>query len=139
MSVTSSLPVMAIHTGKVLVKLVAALLGSAAVLLAAQDISGTWKGTSEFVNRDGETRTGSVQLTLKQNAQQVTGTAGPSAERQNEIRKGKVDGDKLTFEVPDPTGLVEIGLTIGENTLRGEAKFHREYGLIIMKLELRRE
>ncbi len=129
---------MATFTGRVLVKLAAAFLGTAAVLLAA-DVTGTWKGNSEVVNRDGETRQMAVVMNLKQTAEQVTGTAGPAGAEPAEIQKGKVNGDKFTFEADDHGNKVEVTLTVGENTLRGEAKFNREYGVVTMKLDLRRE
>jgi hypothetical protein len=109
-----------------------------AAALYAGDISGKWVGTSEFTNRGGEVRTGPILMTLKQSGEEVTGTAGPTAERQNEIRGGKVSGDKFTFELTDGGGKVAVEMTVGEGSLKGEAKMHREYGVITMKLELKR-
>ena len=117
-------------------KLLGLLLIAAA--LYAGDISGKWVGTSEFTNRGGEVRTGPILMTLKQSGEEVTGTAGPTAERQNEIRGGKVSGDKFTFELTDGGGKVAVEMTVGEGSLKGEAKMHREYGVITMKLELKR-
>jgi hypothetical protein len=115
-----------------------ALLFLTTVLYAA-DVSGRWIGKTEFVNRDGEVRSGSVFLTLRQSGEDVNGTAGPSAEWQQEIRNGKVRSGKLTFEVEDPSGKAVVELSIGDEVLSGEAKLHREYGVIAMKLELKRE
>ena len=78
-------------------------------------------------------------MTLKQCGAEVTGTAGPTAERQQEIRGGKVSGDKFTFELTDAGGRVVVEMTAEEGSLKGEAKMHRDYGVITMKLELKRE
>jgi propanediol dehydratase small subunit len=119
-------------------KLLVFLLGAVTVLQAA-DVSGRWTGSSEFVNRDGQVRSGPMSMTLRQSGEEVTGTAGPSAERQQEIRKGKITGDKLTFEIQDAAGYATVELTVTERTLRGQATFHRDYGVVTMKLELGRE
>lgn len=118
-------------------KLLAAFLMSAA--LYAGDVTGKWAGTSEFMNQGGEVRSGQTLMTLKQSGEQVTGTAGPSAERQQEVQNGRVSGDKLTFEITDPGGKAVVELTVGDGSLKGEAKFHRGYGVITMKLELKRQ
>jgi hypothetical protein len=107
-------------------------------VLYAGDLSGKWVGTSEFTNRGGETRSGPILMTLKQSADEVTGTAGPTPERQSEIRSGKVSGDKFTFELTDAGGKVTVEMTVGDGALKGEAKMHREYGVITMKMELKR-
>jgi hypothetical protein len=107
-------------------------------VLYAGDVSGKWVGTSEFTNRGGEVRSGPILMTLKQSGAEVTGTVGPTAERQNDIRGGKVSGDKFTFELTDAGGKVVVEMTVGEGSLKGEAKMHREYGVITMKMELKR-
>jgi hypothetical protein len=109
-----------------------------AAVLYAGDVSGKWVGTSEFTNRGGEVRSGPILMTLKQSGEEVTGTVGPTAERQNEIRSGKVSGDRLTLELTDAGGKVVVEMTVGEGSLKGEAKMHREYGVITMKMELKR-
>ena len=119
-------------------KLFVFLLGAVTALHAA-DISGKWTGSSEFVNRDGQVRSGPMSMTLRQSGEEVTGTAGPSAERQQEIRKGKISGDRLTFEIQDAAGYATVELTAAERSLRGQATFHRDYGVVTMKLELKRE
>ncbi len=114
------------------------LLGTVTALLAG-DVSGKWTGSSEFVNRDGQVRSAPILMTLRQSGQDVTGTAGPSADRQQEIRKGKISEDRLTFEIQDGTGYATVELTAAEGSLRGQATFHRDYGVVTMKLALKRE
>jgi hypothetical protein len=114
-------------------------LAALLMIAASIDVSGKWVGTSEFVNQGGETRTGPVSMTLRQEGDVVRGTAGPSADRQQELQNGKLNGERLTFETADAGGKVEIALTVRDGVMKGEAKMHREYGVITMKLELKKE
>jgi hypothetical protein len=115
------------------------LLFAAASALCAADISGKWSGTSEYVNRDGQTRSLPVNLTLQQKGEQVTGTAGPSAEQQQQIQNGKFDGNQLTFEVSDGEGKAIVSLMLAGEAMKGEAKYHREYGIITIRISLERK
>ena len=114
-------------------------LFAAATAVCAADVSGKWSGTSEFVNRDGQPRTMPIVLLLKQSGDQLEGTTGPSAEQQREIQNGKFAANQVTFDVPDEGGKAVVSLTLAGDTLKGEAKFHREYGVITMKLALERK
>lgn len=120
-----------------IVKLLLVML--AAFALHAADLSGKWSGTSEYTNRDGESRSVPMTMTLKQAGDTVTGTVGPGPDRQQEIRNGKLSAGKLTFEITDPAGSAEIELSVSDNALTGQAKMKREYGVIAMKLSLKRD
>ena len=51
----------------------------------------------------------------------LTGTAGPSAERQWPIEKGAVDGSKVAFRVQQPDGpLRTFTLTLVKGRLQGD-------------------
>ena len=57
---------------------------------------------------------------LQQEGSEVTGTAGPAAEKQWSLRKGKLDGQKLSFEVPtEDGGLLVFDLTFDGMTIQG--------------------
>lgn len=75
-----------------------------AVTLAAADVSGKWSGKAEFRNESGETRSGPLVLILKQEGSKVIGTAGEVEEEQVELRNGKVEGHRVTFEASAPDG-----------------------------------
>ena len=119
-------------------KLLAFLLIAVTALHSA-DFSGKWTGTSQFLNREGQVRNGPCMMTLKQSGEDLMGTAGPSVDKQQEIRKGKVNGNKLTFEIQDTAGYANVELTFTEGSLKGQATFHRDYGVVTMKLDCRRE
>ena len=89
---------------------------------AAIDLTGKWSGSILFNNPDGDTREGSAFMDLKQNGSELTGTAGPSADEQSPIQKGKVEGDKITFEVQTNGPLMKFELALVDGHLKGEAK-----------------
>lgn len=80
---------------------------SAMVLFAAMsfgaDVTGTWSGPMQMT-RDGETRDDSAHLVLTQKGAEITGTAGPNAEKQMPIAKGSIEGDAIKLEVDGPNG-----------------------------------
>lgn len=115
-----------------LLTLVTAMLGVAA------DLTGTWSGTIEFKSPDGETRTRSAHMVLKQDGNTVTGTGGPDADRQHPMREGKIDGSKVTFIVDDNSTAIHFNLVVDGDTLKGELKSEREGQAISGRLDLKR-
>ena len=115
-------------------KLLFALLFSV-MLLAAADVSGTWTGSFEPQGGDA----GSAWLQLKQNGQTLTGKAGPSADQSWEIRNGKIEGQKVTFELPHDGEVMTIELTLNGDTLEGNAKGEHEGETRTAHLKLKRE
>ena len=108
------------------VALVAALLVAASTLSAFQakakpvDLTGVWTGT--LTRTDGS---GSAHLDLKQKDAEVTGTAGPDADRQSAIAHGKVATVKgvtsVTFDATQPSGAVmKFDLKLVEGRLKGK-------------------
>jgi hypothetical protein len=96
----------------------------------ASDVSGNWSGSFLMTRPDGETKDSQVSLVLKQNGTELTGTAGPNAQKQWAIQKGKVEGNKLTFEVQTDGPLIKFELTLTNDHLKGEAKAEQEGQLI---------
>src|SRR5262245_13516128 len=93
----------------------------AATLLAAEGLTGKWSG-SFIINMDGQTENDVAYMVLTQKGTELTGTVGPNADKQWEILKGKVEGDKITFEVQADGPLVKFELTLADGHLKGEAK-----------------
>src|SRR5215813_7550136 len=88
----------------------------------ASDLTGKWSGSFLITRPDGETKDAQAFLELKQNGMELTGTAGPSPDQQWAIQKGKVEGDKLTFEVQSDGPLLKFELMLSNGHLKGEAK-----------------
>ncbi len=103
-------------------KLLCSLLFSA-LALGAGELTGKWSGSFDITNSDGETKADTAYMSLKQDGGEVTGPAGPNAEKQWTIQKGKLDGQKLTFEVRmEDGGLLVFNLTFDGSSIQGDVK-----------------
>jgi len=106
------------------VALVAALLVAVSTLSAFQakpaDLTGIWTGTL-----DRSDASGPAYLDLKQKDAELTGSAGPNADRQSPIAHGKVatvEGvTSVTFDATQPSGAVmKFDLKLVEGRLKGK-------------------
>jgi hypothetical protein len=84
------------------------------------DVTGVWTGTLTRTGGDPS----SAHLDLKQKGTQLTGTAGPGADRQVAIANGKVATVKgvtsVTFDATQPNGMVmKFDLKVVEGRLKG--------------------
>ena len=78
-------------------------------------------------------------MDLKQSGTEITGTAGPSQNQQWGIRKGKVAGDKITFEIQgDDQPVISFELTLVDGHLKGEARAERDGKTMTAILDLQR-
>jgi hypothetical protein len=87
----------------------------------APNLTGKWTGTLTRTAPDGRSQSIDFMFDLTQKGKVLTGTAGPSAERQWPIEKGAVDGSKVTFRVQQPDGpLRTFTLTLVKGRLQGD-------------------
>lgn len=90
------------------------------VLLAAMargaDVSGKWTG--ELVLDTGNNMTACVHL--KQEGQAVTGTQGPSEDKQFPITKGRMAGDQLSIEAQPGPAVLRLTMKLDGNKLAGD-------------------
>lgn len=93
---------------------------------AASEITGKWSGTFLISTSDGNTKDDMAFMDLKQNGTELTGTAGPNPEKQYTIVKGKVEGNKITFEAQADETVIKFDLTLVEGHLKGEAKAEKD-------------
>lgn len=107
--------------------------------LAAADLTGKWSGTYDVAISGGDTMKGRVYMVLTQNGSELTGTVGPDQQQQSQIAKGKVDGDRITFENQTEGPLMHFDLRLEGERIRGEATGDLEGTKIRAKLELARE
>jgi hypothetical protein len=113
------------------VVVLALILLSASMALAAQtrgpDVTGIWTGTFTTSDPPDEDP---AHFVLKQTGAELTGTGGPSAERQYPIAKGKVvtakEGTTTTFEVAAEGTVMRFELRLVEGRLRGTATAERD-------------
>jgi len=62
-------------------------------------VTGKWSGNFDITSADGRVKPDTALFTLKQDGNTLTGTAGPNAEKQMEIKEGKVEGQEIQFSV----------------------------------------
>ena len=107
----------------------------AAIALPAADLTGKWTGAAKGL----EDEENSAVLHLKQNGAEITGTAGPSDEQQWPIRNGKIEGDKITFQLPTDGPTVRFELSLVEDHMKGKATFDLDGNPKTVTLDLTRK
>jgi hypothetical protein len=87
------------------------------------DVTGKWSGSFDVTGPDGETKSDTAFLNLKQEGAKITGTAGPNEDHQMEIKTGKIEGSKIALEVMLEDGnLLTFDLALVEEHIKGTAK-----------------
>ena len=86
---------------------------------------------------DGQSHDESAYM-LTQKGEELTGTAGPTAEQQWPIAKGTVKGDKVTFDVQSDNALIHIELTFKDGHLKGEARAEQDGRAMSAVIDLER-
>ncbi len=90
------------------------------LLLSAAELNGKWSGSFDVTNSNGETKADTAFLDLQEHNGAVSGTAGPNADKQWPLQKGKLDGQKLTFEVStDDGGFLACDLLFDGESIQG--------------------
>jgi hypothetical protein len=110
----------------------------AAVTLIAADATGKWTGNLVVPSDEGE-QSRPAHLVLKQEGTALTGTAGPDANNQHPIEKGKADNGVLTFEVPTGETIMRFSLKQEDDEIKGEVTRERDGETQKAKLAVKRE
>jgi len=85
------------------------------------NLTGKWTGKLTRTAPDGQTQSIDWMFDLKQKDKVLTGTTGPTAERQWTIDKGTVDGSNVKFQVQQPDGPMRtFTLKLVKDRLQGE-------------------
>jgi len=111
----------------------------APVLMAADDFTGKWSGSFVMTFSDGDTKDSTAFMDLKQKGAEITGTAGENPDRQWAVQKGKVEENKVTFEVQTEGPLIKFDLTLVDGHLKGEAKAEHEGKSMKAAVDLQRQ
>jgi len=97
----------------------------------AGELTGKYSGTFD---------PGPAYMDLKVAGQAVTGTVGPSETEQLAISNGKLDGEKLTFELSRPGGaVVKFDLTFDGESIKGTVTAVKEGQQMNAKVEVKRK
>jgi len=99
------------------------LLGAmlSAVALSTTNVTGKWSGTLQM---DGENDAKPAYSIFKQDGNRLSGSVGPSESEQDSFEGGKVDGDKLTFDVPqgpNGEGSIHVEMQVNGDQMTGRA------------------
>lgn len=109
-----------------------------ALVLSGADVSGKWSGTIDVEDAGSSTE---VQVELVQKADTVSGKIGRTGGGdEGVIRNGKVDGQKISFEVVSgqSSSPFKFTLTLVNDRLEGEMKGSMDEGEIVGKVKLSR-
>ena len=118
-----------------------------APLASAADVTGKWSGSLDAKDPNGETVTIPASAELKQQGDSVTGKVWKETEHRYSIEKGKIEGNRITFEFKAPEGSEEaeplvhsVRLTVvSEDQLQGELEIAMDGGKMTGKLTFARE
>ena len=120
-----------------MIRILSCLLISTIALFA--DVTGKWSGSFDITGPDGDTKSDTAFLSLKQDGKSLTGTAGPNEGQQWDIRAGKVDGDKITFEVALEEGpTIKFELVLDGEHIKGVANGEAEGKKMSAKVDVTR-
>ncbi len=109
------------------------------VAIAAGSLTGKWSGSFDITGSDGESHADTAYMVLKERDGIVEGTAGPNQDKQWNIRNGKLDGGRLTFEVQADDGLLKFDLIFDGESIKGTASGQRPDGVkMTAKMDLKR-
>jgi hypothetical protein len=86
-----------------------------AVMALAGDLSGRWQGK---LSVNGDEMPG--YLVLKQDGQQLTGTAGPDAQNQIKLTQGLVKDGEATIEAKPRPAVLRFLLRLKDDKLTGD-------------------
>ena len=109
------------------IALTALALVPAAAAAQATDLTGTWNAKFTMTRPDGTSQSITFTFHFTQKGTVLSGTIGPTPERQWKVEKGVVDGAKVTFVVQQPEGptLRSFTLTHAKGRLTGTMKLER--------------
>ena len=106
-----------------------------AVVAFAVDLTGSWSGTSKGPNGEDFT----LDLKLKQEGGTLTGTVTGPEGNPIDITDGKVDGDKMSFNVSvNSMTIAHEGVVKGDDEIALTAKFPQGSNIPDMQIDLKR-
>ena len=116
------------------------LLGAmlSAAPLSTPNVTGKWSGTLQM---DGQNEAKPAFSIFNQDGTKLSGSVGPDETEQDEFNGGKVEGDKLTFDVPqgpNREGSLHVELRVKGDQMTGRATWsgpppHSGSGTITLK------
>lgn len=106
-----------------------------ATTLGATNVGGKWSGTLE---PEGQTGSKPVYMILKQDGNKLDGSVGPDESEQHSLENGKVEGNKLTFDIPLGAKSLHFSLAADGDQITGQAKRDWQGKVETMKISVKR-
>jgi hypothetical protein len=101
----------------------------------AANLTGKWSGTMQL---GGQTRSEPVYMVLRQEGNKLAGSGGPNESEQNPFEGGKVEGNKLTFDIPLGESSMHFEMEAQGDQITGEMKREREGKVEHARVSLKR-
>ncbi len=102
----------------------------------AAGVSGKWSGKFSPANENSDQP---LFLVLTQDGDKLTGSGGPNESEQHPMQNGKVEGDRVTFEVPAGKGTFVFDLKMTGDEMKGDLQFKEaDGGMRNAKVSLKR-
>jgi hypothetical protein len=111
--------------------------GTAVEETVKQDVSGKWSGTFDITGPDGDVQHSTAFVILKQDGNVVTGSAGPSEDKQSQIQEGKISGTEIDFFMMGQTRMV-FHVRVEGDHIRGDASTETDDGKMTAKIDVTR-
>lgn len=109
---------------------------SSAAALCATTVTGRWSGTLQM---QGETDSKPAYVILKQDGSKLAGSAGPDESEQHSFVGGKIDGNRLTFDVSlGGEGSTHFDLQVEGDQITGQVRRGGEGKNEVAKISLKR-
>jgi hypothetical protein len=121
-----------------LLVLFAVAVALAGVAMADVDVTGKWSGSFNATGPNGETKEATALLVLKQTGTDITGTVGPNEDEQFPVRKGKIEGDKITLEADHDGQTIKLDLKFASGRITGEVQMSRDGQSMTAKIDVGR-
>jgi hypothetical protein len=121
-----------------LLVLFAVAVALASVAMADVDVTGKWSGSFNLTGPNGETKEATALFVLKQTGTDITGTVGPNEDEQFPVRKGKIEGDKITLEADNEGQTIKLDLKFANGRITGEVQMSRDGQSMTAKVDVGR-
>jgi hypothetical protein len=91
------------------------------VALCTPNVTGKWSGTLQM---DGENAAKPAYSIFSQDGNKLSGSVGPNESEQDPFEGGKLEGDRLTFDVPqgpNGEGSIHVEMQVKGDQMTGRA------------------
>jgi len=118
--------------------IVLVLTAVAGIAMADTNVTGNWAGSFNITRPNGDTNDSTAFLVLKQTGSEITGTVGPNESEQFPIKKGKIEGERITLEADHDGRAIKLDLKLDADRISGEVNMSDANDTAKAKLDVKR-